>query len=139
MNKVLVDTSVWSVAFRRNKPNEKEKEIVETLIHLIRDYRIAMIGPIRQELLSGISTQTVFENLKKQMSVFTDYLVLTEDYEQAAEYANTCRKNGIQGSHADFLICSVAVRNKWKIFTEDKDFLNYQKYLPIQLFQMYLV
>jgi len=127
------------VALRRKKPNKKEKEIVETLIHLIRNYRIVMIGPIRQELLSGISTQSVFENLKKQMSVFTDYPVLTEDYEQAAEYSNTCRKNGIQGSHADFLICSVAVRNKWKIFTEDKDFLNYQKYLPIQLFQMYLV
>ena len=136
MNKVLVDTSVWSVAFRRNKPNEKEKEIVETLIRLIRDYRIVMIGPIRQELLSGISAQTVFENLKEQISVFTDYPLLTEDYEQAAEYANICRKNGIQGSHADFLMCSVAVRNKWKIFTEDKDFLNYQKYLPIQLFKI---
>ena len=135
MNKVLVDTSVWSAALRRSKQGERETQIIEELEILIRDYRIAIIGAIRQELLSGISNRTVFENLRDKMSIFTDYVVRTDDYERAAEYANICRKNGIQGSHTDFLICAVAVKNGWEIFTEDDDFLNYRKYLPTILYE----
>jgi len=135
MNKILVDTSVWSAALRRSKPNERETQIIEELGILIMDYRIAIIGAIRQELLSGISNRTVFENLRDKMSIFTDYVVRTDDYERAAEYANICRKNGIQGSHTDFLICAVAIKNDWKIFSEDNDFLNYQRYLPIKLYE----
>ena len=130
MDKVLIDTSVWSMALRRNM----QSEISEELASLIREHRIAIIGPIRQELLSGISNQAVFEKLKYRMSIFTDYPIRTYDYEQAAEYANICRKNGIQGSHTDFLICSVAVKNNWKIFSTDNDFHNYRKYLPIKLY-----
>nr|AGS54022.1 PilT-like protein [uncultured bacterium contig00204]AGS54417.1 hypothetical protein [uncultured bacterium contig00180] len=52
----------------------------------------------------------------------------------AAEYSNICRKNGIQGSPTDFLLCAIACRYNMEIFTEDKDFLNYKKYLPIKLF-----
>jgi len=135
MNKVLIDTSVWSMALRRNKLGTREVQVTEELTTLIREYRIAIIGPIRQELLSGISIQTVFEELKNKMSIFTDYLIQTSDYEQAAEYANICRRNGIQGSHTDFLICAVAVKNGWKIFSEDNDFQNYRKYLPINLYE----
>ena len=43
-------------------------------------------------------------------------------------------KKGVQGSHIDFLICAVAVRLSVEIYTTDKDFLNYQKHLPIQLY-----
>ena len=135
MNKVLIDTSVWSMALRRNKPNKREAQVTEELTTLIRTYRIAIIGTIRQELLSGISNQTVFEDLKEKIRVFTDYPVRTSDYEQAAEYANICRRNGIQGSHTDFLICAIAVKNGWEIFTEDNDFQNYRKYLPIKLYE----
>ena len=135
MNKILIDTSVWSVVLRRNKPNKREVQIAEELETLIRDYRIAIIGSVRQELLSGISDRTVFENLKDRMSIFADYIIRTDDYERAAEYANICRKNGIQGSHIDFLICAVAVKNDWEIFSEDNDFLNYRKYLPIKLYE----
>jgi len=136
MNKILIDTSVWSMALRRNKPNEREMQVAEELATLIKEYRIVVIGPVRQELLSGISDLTVFENLKNKISIFTDYLIRTNDYEQAAECANICRKYGIQGSHTDFLICAVAIKNGWEIFSEDKDFLNYQKYLPIKLHEI---
>jgi len=135
MSRILIDTSVWSMALRRSKPNKKEVQVSEELTTLIRNYRIAIIGPIRQELLSGISNRTVFEDLKNKMSLFEDYLIKTSDYEQAAEYANTCRKNGVQGSHTDFLICAVAVKNGWGIFTEDEDFQNFQNYLPIKLYE----
>jgi len=56
-----------------------------------------------------------------------------EDYERAAEFYNTCRKSGIQGSQIDFLICAVAAGREIPIFTTDNDFLLYAKYLSISL------
>jgi len=51
--KVLVDTSVWSLALRRRSP-DREGGIVRELRRLIAEFQVAMIGPFRQELLSGI-------------------------------------------------------------------------------------
>jgi predicted nucleic acid-binding protein len=95
-----------------------------------------IIGPIRQELLSGISDKRVFNELKEKMKSFTDFPVKTIDYELAAEYSNKCRKNGVQGSNTDFLICAIAVRNNFEIFTQDDDFYEYRKYLPIRIFDI---
>ena len=130
--KVIVDTSVWSEALRKkSSPNQK---IIKLLTEFIRDVRVQLIGPIRQELLSGIKSETQFEELKYYLSTFNDLLIKTEDYEKAAEFFNICRSNGIQGSNTDFLICAVANNNNLEIFTTDKDFENYQKYLPIDLY-----
>ena len=54
--KVLVDTSVWSLSLRRSstKRSEQERVIVAELGALVEDGRAAIIGPVRQELLSGI-------------------------------------------------------------------------------------
>ena len=93
----------------------------------------SVIGSVRQELLSGISNETVFIKLKERLSVFNDYVIQTQDYETAAHFYNICRKNGIQGSHTDFLICAVAHNNDFFIYTIDKDFDLYKKYLPIKL------
>ena len=127
--KVLVDTAVWSLALRRNEPGE----IVEKLVGLIQENLIAMIGPVRQELLSGISDKQIFNELKTNLRSFDDLPITTSDYETAAEFYNICRKNGVQGSHVDFLICAVAVNNDLLIFTTDQDFLLYKNYLPIRL------
>jgi len=130
--KVLVDTSVWSLALRKKQRNENEDGIVGVLSELVRDTNVIIIGPIRQEILSGISSQEVFEDLKIKLAIFKDLELATEDFEQAALFFNICRSNGIQGSHIDYLICSVAVNNNLPILTLDKDFQNYKKYLPIK-------
>ena len=127
--RVVVDTSVWSLAFRRKEKNEITKKLTDLII----DGLVVMIGPIRQELLSGISDSTIFEKLKTTLSSYEDLEISKEDFELAAEYFNLTRKHGIQGSHTDFLICAVAIKNDLAIYTTDKDFLCYAKYLPIQL------
>ncbi|WP_407635910.1 PIN domain-containing protein [Sediminispirochaeta smaragdinae] len=58
------------------------------------------------------------------------------DYEKAAEFSNICRKNGIQGSHIDFLICAVACRNNMSIFTTDKDLQRYHEYIQCSLYKI---
>ena len=132
--KVLVDTSIWSLALRRSASiSEKEQTLINELSELINEVRVALIGPIRQELLSGISNQTQFDLLKEKLRTFEDLNLEQEDYEQAAEFFNTCRKSGIQGSQVDFLICAVAERRGLPIFTSDKDFELYSKRLNITL------
>jgi len=134
--KVLVDTCIWSLSLRRKKiTTTTEDLIVAHLAELINEFRIQMIGPIRQELLSGIVHREHFEKLQKHLQAFDDLPIATEDYERAAEMYNVCRKKGISGSHVDFLICSMAVKNQLSIFTTDQDFYNYAKYLSFQLYE----
>jgi len=130
--KVLVDTCIWSYALRHKKPN---LEIELTLKEIIKDGRIIMIGPIRQEILSGISKEAQFESLKEHLSPFEDTPLISDHFIKAAQFSNICMKKGIQGSNIDFLICSVAFLENLEIFTTDLDFKNYEKYLPIKLFE----
>jgi uncharacterized protein len=51
-----------------------------------------------------------------------------------ARMSNRCRARGISGSALDFLICAAAHRNKWAIFTTDRDFQRYASVLPVRLF-----
>jgi hypothetical protein len=133
--KVIVDTSIWSLALRRSGAISQEDEaLVHELNELINEVRVALIGPIRQELLSGISAQAQFESLKENLRAFEDLPLTQQDYEQAAEFYNICRKSGIQGSQVDFLICAVASGMGVPIFTSDKDFLLYAKHLTITLY-----
>jgi predicted nucleic acid-binding protein len=129
--KVIVDTSVWSLALRRDKDDSPAP--VQELRHIIRDHRTQMIGPIRQEILSGVRSKSQFKKLRKHLESFPDLPILTEDYVTAAQFFNHCRSKGIQGSNTDFLICAVAVRNKLSIYTTDKDFEMFSKYIQIVL------
>lgn len=129
--KVIVDTSVWSLALRRSK--DVENEYVEELEELIKEVRAQLIGPVRQELLNGIKSEKQYKVLKKHLRAFNDLAIETEDYELAAEYFNTARKNGIQGSNTDFLLCAISTRRRMPIYTTDNDFINFQSVIPIEL------
>ena len=135
--KVLIDTSVWSQALRRQSSESlstAQERVINVLKELIHDSRIAMLGPVRQELLSGVKTQKQFEALQQILSVFSDETLLKEDYEQAAKNFNHCRQGGVQGSNTDFLICAVSMSRGWPIYSLDKDFLQYQKHLALKLY-----
>ncbi|MDD5760265.1 MAG: PIN domain-containing protein [Desulfobulbaceae bacterium] len=129
--RVLIDTSVWSLALRRNQP--ADSPVVTELIELIKEVRGQMIGPVRQELLSGIKNQVQFQKLRNHLRAFPDLEVTTRDYESAADFFNICRAKGVQGSNTDFLICAVAVRHNIPIFTTDEDFTLFKIHLPITL------
>jgi predicted nucleic acid-binding protein len=100
---------------------------------LVADRRVVIIGPIRQELLSGIKDHAQFERLRHHLRAFSDTEISVHDYEEAASFYNQCRARGIQGSSSDFLICAIASRNDLTIFTADEDFLHFAQVLPIVL------
>jgi predicted nucleic acid-binding protein len=128
--KVLVDTSVWSLALRRTDFANPEREELQSLV---RDGRVAIIGPIRQEILSGVKLAKQFNTLRDSLRNFPDTELTSVDYEEAAGFFNSCRGRGVQGSNTDFLICAVALRREMSIFTTDKDFSQYAKVLPLNL------
>lgn len=137
---VLVDTSVWSLALRRApstaisaQADSTAARAVAMLQDLVTDSRAAMIGAIRQELLSGIKSTNQFQTLSEALSGFEDIPLSKLDYELAAQFFNTCRGKGIQGSNTDFLICAVASSRKLPILTTDQDFAMYKLHLPISL------
>lgn len=131
MSGVLVDTCVWSLALRSRAP--KETSIANRLTQLIDDNQVRIVGPIRQELLSGYTDKNRFDRLRQKLIYFPNEPILDADYESAAEYSNFCRSKGIQGSHTDYLICAVSIRARFQIYTTDKDFQHYSKHLPISL------
>jgi hypothetical protein len=133
MSGVLVDTCVWSLALRGN--TKREAAVAGQLTQLIDDNQVKIIGPIRQEVLSGYSDKNSYNKLRLKLKYFPNEQVIDTDYETAAEYSNFCRSKGIQGSHTDFLICAVAMRLNFKIFTTDNDFKNYAKHLQVMLLE----
>lgn len=128
---VLVDTSVWSLALRRSKATPSPE--VDELAELAREGRVEIVGPIRQELLSGVKTNAQFVILRDHLRAFPDIELEAADFEDAAQMYNKCRSKGIQGSNTDFLMCAVAVRQNLAIFTTDGDFAEFRRVVPISL------
>ena len=129
--KVLVDSSVWSLAFRRQEP--KPTPVVLELRELIFEGRAKIIGPVRQEVLSGIRNTAQFRRLRENLGAFPDHAIITADYERSAELFNRCRRSGVQGSNTDFLICAVSDRERMPILTTDKDFSLFAQHIPVKL------
>ncbi len=129
--RVVVDTSVWSLAFRR-KPGI-ESGHTDLLKDLILDGRVILLGVVRQELLSGIRHPEQFEQLRHRLRAFPEPRLETEDYEVAAAHFNTCMAAGFQGSTIDFLICAYASRREYQILTTDPDFQHFSKHIPLSL------
>jgi predicted nucleic acid-binding protein len=129
---VIVDTSVWSLALRRNTPDDTA-DVINSCRDLITNGRVVLLGFIRQEILSGIRHIEQFTKLRDYLRAFPDLELTIADYELAAEFFNTSRSHGIQGSNTDFLICATAVNRGYRILTTDKDFENFKVHIPVVL------
>jgi predicted nucleic acid-binding protein len=130
---VLVDTPIWSLAYRRGKRTPLEQQAFDEWAALVRQQRAVLIGPVRQEALSGFSQSTRFDLLRVTLRAYSDLEIATGDYEMAAKFANDCRRRGIQGSATDFLICAISVRYDAPVFTIDRDFKRYAAHTGIRL------
>lgn len=129
--KVIVDTSVWSLYFRREKVPECTE--IDAFHDLISERRVVLLGVVKQELLSGIKENVRFEKLLGALSGFEPLPANDNDHILAARFFNQCRTKGIQGSFIDYLICAQAVNGKMSILTTDQDFQNYSDCLSLQI------
>lgn len=135
---VLVDTPIWSLALRRRQRalTGSDHVLIRALADLVGYGRAQLIGPIRQEVLSGVREQAQFVRLRDALRLYEETTLVTGDFEDAARMSNECRRRGIIGSPVDFLLCVVAERHKWQIFTTDRDFEHYRRILGLTLFSI---
>jgi hypothetical protein len=135
--RVLVDTSIWSLALRRKtgELSPEQAALVAAWAEMIRQKRVVLLGCIRQEILSGVRDPLAFERLRDHLRAFEDEPLTCDDYEEAARCFNRCRKAGITGSSADFLLCAAALRRNLEIFTTDADFQHYAKQVRLRFYR----
>lgn len=122
-----MDTCVWSLSLRRRKGTAglsgQEQRLVAALSEAIRDGRVAIVGPVRQELLSGISDKAQFERLRSILDAFADEPITTAIYVEAARLDNVCGARGVQCGEVDMLLCATALHYGWTILTSDAGLL----------------
>lgn len=134
--RILVDTSVWSIALRRRTSDldDGQAQLSASLAELVANDRVVMVGPIRQELLSGLREPAQFDALRLRLRAFDDEPLTEDDFEAAAAAHNACRSAGVSGSATDFLLCAVALRRALAVFTTDRDFDRYAAVLGLKLY-----
>ena len=118
---LFVDTSVWSLAFRRNSPSSAA--VVQALIRAIEaGETIFATGLVLQELLQGFSGP---KDRKQILDRFTAVPLIVpdrEDYVSAAELRNRCRRAGIQAATIDALLAQLCLHHDLTMLTADDDF-----------------
>jgi hypothetical protein len=119
---VVVDTPVWSLLLRREKPDPGNPFITILRFHLDRSDCIHLIGPILQELLDGIKYRKHFDTLVDYFTRFPLIEIDRNDYIEAARLKNICRSHGIQAGPIDALIAAVCAERGYPLLTADKDF-----------------
>jgi len=133
--KILVDTSIWSLALRRQSVVvNPEAIVVKTLIEQEED--IYLLGIILQEVLQGIKNPKDFHALKDYFEAFSLIELTRENYIKAAELKNRLMKKGKQISTIDALIASAAISYGCYLFTTDKDFEHIAQHSLLKLFKM---
>ena len=132
---ILVDTSIWSLAFRRPRADESESIEVQALHLLIRqDWPVSVPGVVLQELLSGLREKAQFERLELRMEGFPVVLASRGDHVEAAKILNRCRSKGVTCASIDSLIAAMAIGRDASLFTMDKDFEHIAQHTSLKIF-----
>lgn len=128
----LVDTSVWSLAFRRRGGAPCREALV--LDELLRsEEALYLTGIIVQETLQGISSPEVFARLAEKLDPVPLLDLGRRDYVFAAEIWNRCRRAGVQLSLADAQIAAAAIHHGCALLTADRDFARVAELFPLRL------
>ena len=129
---ILVDTSVWSLALRRDaEANEPEVQALKDA--LLGDEVVVTTGLVLQELLQG------FSGPKSQTQIIRRFAALPliqpdrDDHVGAAGIRNTCRLAGVQVGTIDALLAQLCVRYELTLLTTDKDFVHAAEHCPLSI------
>lgn len=119
---ILVDTSVWSLALRRDVPPDVPE--VHELRRSLEAGTVFCTGLILQELLQGFAKPKAHRQIVEHFSALPLLVPDREDHIHAADIRNRCRRKGIQTGTIDALLAQLCVRYELTMLTTDKDFRN---------------
>ena len=131
---LLVDTSVWSLALRRDTLADAP-EVRALHQALVGDDIVVIIGLVLQELLQG------FAGPKERKSIIDRFAALPlldpdrQDHIDAAALRNRCRRAGIQIGPIDALIAQLCIRHDLTLLTTDQDFLRAAAHCPLKVWK----
>jgi predicted nucleic acid-binding protein len=118
---LLVDTSVWSLAFRRDTES-LTPQVAALTEALSGGESIVTTGLILQELLQGFSGARAHKDLVQRFAALPLIVPDRQDYIDAAGLRNLCRRAGVQLGTIDALLAQLCVRHELTMLTTDSDF-----------------
>lgn len=127
---VLVDTSVWSMALRRDRPPPSRE--IETLRAAIEGGDVCLLGVILQEVLQGFPSPDRTRRLVEHLSAFPLLSLHRGDYVYAAEIRNRCRVKGVAISTIDAQIAAASINHRCALLTLDGDFTGVARHFPLR-------
>jgi len=131
---LFVDTSVWSLALRRDMPDQNPCVAALTAA-LERGDSIVTTGLVLQELLQGFSGPKSREQIVERFAALPCLSPDREDHIAAAELRNTCRRGGLQIGTIDALLAQLCVRYTLTLLTTDQDFSSVARFAPLRLWR----
>jgi predicted nucleic acid-binding protein len=129
---VLVDTSVWSLALRRDAPPDT-REAAALVRCLERQAVLFTTGLIIQELLQGFRGPKQRERLIEHLSSLPLIVPDLTDHIAAAELRTNCRQKGVQIGTIDALLAQLAIGHDLEFLTSDRDFTLVARYAPLRI------
>ena len=128
---VLVDTSVWSIALRRDQPSPSCE--LEALRAAIERGDVCLLGVVLQEVLQEFPSLDRTRRLVEHLSAFPLLSLHRGDYVYAAEIRNRCRAKGLTISTIDAQIAAAAINHRCALLTLDRDFTGVARHFPLRL------
>lgn len=129
---LLVDTSVWSLALRRDV-EAAEPEVKELKEALFGAEVVVVTGLVLQELLQGFSGAKAQTQIIERFSALPLLQPDREDHIAAARLRNACRRAGVQIGTIDALLAQLAIRHDLTLLTTDKDFTHAARHCALRV------
>lgn len=131
---LLVDTSVWSLALRRDKiPDSLHVRALQLALH--GDEIIVTTGLVLQELLQGFAGPRARKDIIDRFAALPLVSPDRQDHIDAADLRNLCRRKGIQMTTIDALLAQLCVRHRLVLLTTDNDFVLAASHCPLRVWQ----
>jgi len=131
---VFADTSVWSLTFRRDKP-QSEPQVVALIEAFEGREAIFVTGLVLQELLQGFAGPRSRTQIIERFSALPYLVPEIDDHIEAAELRNRCRRSGIQIETVDALLAQLCIRHDLIMLATDKDFAHIAKHSTVRLWK----
>jgi predicted nucleic acid-binding protein len=130
----FVDTSVWSLALRRDRPTSVPE--VDTLVRVLEaGDAVYTTGLVLQELLQGFAGPKAHEQIVERFAALPSVPPDRSDHIDAAELRNTCRRAGIQIGTIDALLAQLCIRHRLTLLTTDRDFHHAARHVALRVWQ----
>jgi predicted nucleic acid-binding protein len=129
---LFVDTSVWSVALRRDRPADRAE--VGVLVRALEGGETLLTtGLVLQELLQGFAGPKSRAQIVERFSALPLVVPDRDDHIDAAELRNHCRRKGVQIGTIDALLAQLCIRHGLTMVTTDADFTHVAEHSRLEL------